>query len=183
LRHLPSARPCPRSATARRNRPRALLFSPAPRPPAQPSPSPSRAAMPPRVPARTPKSPRCRRPQALEPPPIKTLAAAALTLATSTPVSFPPPPHPGEVRGEEGKKEKGRARRRRTPPGAARGAGRRHVGASPSRRPDRLHQRCGSSCTATTRRLRPATAPAPFPFSPSGEDRCRRPSRSPVLPA
>jgi hypothetical protein len=29
LRHLPSARPCPRSATARRNRPRALLFSPA----------------------------------------------------------------------------------------------------------------------------------------------------------
>jgi hypothetical protein len=57
LRHLAAALPCPRSATAAATARARSPFSPAPRPPAQPSPNPSRAMEPPRVPARTPKSP------------------------------------------------------------------------------------------------------------------------------
>jgi hypothetical protein len=158
LRHLPSARPCPRSAIARRNRPRALLCSPA---------SATRAAKP---------HPRCSRsmaaawpwhgrrasppsapgpvPQTLGPPPLRTHRSPPQNPSRPSPCSFPPPPHP---------RVRERRRRRRS----ARGGGhRRHAGASPSRRPDRLHQRCGSSCMATTRRLRPATAPALSPSAP-----------------
>jgi hypothetical protein len=92
--------------------------------------------------------------------------------------AFPPPPH------EEKREE--RRRRRRAARGGARGRlHRRRTGASPSRRPERLHRHCGSSCTATTRRPRPATAPALSPSAPPVRTtaaalflpRCCRPSR------
>jgi hypothetical protein len=113
--------------TARCNRPRAFLFSPAPRPPALPSPNPRcsrpmpaawpwhrRRASPPSVSGPVPQA--LGSPHKTPRPPPKTLATLLFHSAAATP----------EREREEEVEEKSRARRRTTPPGAARGGGRRH---------------------------------------------------------
>jgi hypothetical protein len=174
---LPSPRPRSLASPASRARLSPLRDSTA-QPPRAPfsrtptacaaNPNPSRAAMPPRVPARTPKSPGRDRTRAPAPR-IRTLAAR-LNSSHPCPFSNPPSPHLRRGEGAGGEPEE-------EDTAATAGA------SSPSRRPDRLHRRTRAArpCTASPRH-RPSAAPsAPAPAPPVSHTAAALPL-TPLLP-